>query len=225
MTTHAEEMRREVLRRVEYARNVHALRGERPPRESLFDTAVTNALVAIVAYLWPGEERDWNGRNKPATELLRLIESREDPRTEEIDVTTLMEGVLRAQPFRHGRADDEEDGLLGHHIDALEALDEHPALRILDQSRGVPEEELYRQAFLRRAEDELPGDPKDRLLLPDPEECEQCLRPTFLREGWDMFGGDESAGRCIACGFTITEAEADDRAIDSAIRRAVERSD
>lgn len=143
------------------------------------------------------------------------------PRT----VDTLRDGVLRAQAFRHGRADHEEEGLLKHHVDALEELDEHPALRIINQSRGVTEAELYRRAFLSRAEEELPGGYKDRLLVPDPEECEQCLRPTFLREGWDMFGGDDSAGRCIACGFTITEPEADDRAIDSAMRRALERDD
>lgn len=81
------------------------------------------------------------------------------------------------------------------------------------------------KAFEDRAEEELPFRPKDRIEVPDPENCESCWRPTFLPSGWDMFGGTDSPGICIACGYERTHQEAEDRAIGEAIRRAVERDD
>ncbi|MFB7669728.1 hypothetical protein ACFC1R_38530 [Kitasatospora sp. NPDC056138] len=43
--------------------------------ESLWDTALTNALVAIVAHEWPGKEKDARGRVLPASGLLKVIEA------------------------------------------------------------------------------------------------------------------------------------------------------
>ncbi|MFG2683955.1 hypothetical protein [Streptomyces sp. NPDC048392] len=43
-------------------------------REGVFDQALSNAVAAIVASEWPGEELDRNGRVRSASALLRLIE-------------------------------------------------------------------------------------------------------------------------------------------------------
>jgi hypothetical protein len=71
-------------------------------------------------------------------------------------------------------------------------------------------------AFEERVCAELPFDPGDGVMFPDPEDCDECWRPTFLPTGWDMFGGTNTAGQCIACGYTRTDSEAIDRAIEEA---------
>ena len=73
-------------------------------------------------------------------------------------------------------------------------------------------------AFRERAEDELPFDLKDRLDTPDPEVCDQCGRETFLRQGWDLFGGDDAEGFCMACGYELSPDEAYERAISRRLK-------
>jgi hypothetical protein len=43
-------------------------------REGVFDQALSNALAAIVASEWPGEESERNGRVRSASALLKVIE-------------------------------------------------------------------------------------------------------------------------------------------------------
>lgn len=219
-----EALRAQVLRRVRYATNTHALQEDRVPPEGPFDAALTNGLLAVVADEWSGEELRSNGRTKPASALLDLIEDKGVP-LPYVDLPALRDGLAVSQPVRHGRAHDEFAVLHSTHFVALAALDEHPALQFLDRSRGQSVTWCLWAAFVERAESELPLDPKDRLDVPEPENCDACWRPTFLPSGWDMFGGTTTGGMCIACGYTRSEHDAHERAVTEAIRRAVASSD
>ena len=221
MSAQFEQARRQVLRRVRYATNTIALRDNRLPPEAPFDAGLTNGLLAIVTEEWPGEEVTPKGRMKAARELLNLIDGHGKP-FPHVDTAVLREGLDLTQPARHGRSDDEFAVVGREHVAALLELDEHPALRFLgDASTDRDIDHLIWLAFVQRAEAQLPLDPKDRLDVPDPEDCDECLRPTFLPSGRDMFGGSVTAGECIACGYSRTEDAAYERAVHEAITRAV----
>lgn len=218
-----EHVRRQVLRRVRYATNATALRDNRLPPEAPYDAALTNGLLAIVADEWPGAKINSNGQTKAARGLLDVIEAHGNPLSY-IDTSVLRDGLDLTQPARHGRSDDEFAVLGPDHVEALVALDEHPALQFLDAASTAENvDRLIWKAFEERACAEVPFDPRGDDPLPDPEECDECWRPTFLPSGWDMFGGTNTAGRCIACGHTRAEDVALDRAIAEAVDRAVER--
>lgn len=217
-------LRQRVLRRVRYATNTHALLDDRVPPEGPFDAALTNGLLAIVAEEWPGAELRKGGRLKAARELLEVIVARGCPFSY-IDVPILGDGLDVSQPIRHGRAHDEFAVVLRSHIAALAALDEHPALQFLELSEGQTIDRCVWAAFGERAESELPFDPKERSMIPDPEECDECGRLTFLASGWDIFGGTLAPGGCIACGFTRSEGDAYDQAVSAEIRRLIDSSD
>ena len=225
MSAPFEQVRRQVLRRVRFATNAAALRDDRLPPEAPYDAALTNGLLAIVADQWPGEEVKPNGNTKAARELLDVINGHGNP-FPFIDAFVLRNGLDLTQPARHGRSDDEFAVLQLHHVSALIALDQHPALDFLDAtSADANISDLVWKAFEERASAEVPFDPGDGVGFPDPEDCDECLRPTFLPNGWDMFGGTNTAGRCIACGHTRSEDAAIDLAIAEAVDRAVERPD
>lgn len=57
--------------------------------------------------------------------------------------------------------------------------------------------------------------------MPEPDYCDQCGRQTFLRAGWDIFGGDDAEGLCLACGYELTEDEAYERAIERRLREHI----
>jgi len=67
--------------------------------------------------------------------------------------------------------------------------------------------------------------PKDRLDQPDLEGCDECGRNTFLPDGHDEFGGTNSTGRCVACGYERDEHTARDLAINAELDRVMERID
>ena len=211
-----QRIRRQVIRRVRFATNVLALEADSIPPEGPFDAALTNGLLAIVAEEWPGKEASPKGdRMLPASELLAVIDGAGS--LPMVDVPVLREGLDLTQPFRHGRADD-EFAIIGHaHVGAVAALDEHHALRFLKTARGLSLDECVVRAFTERAEEELPFDPKDRLDTPDPDYCDECFRLTFLRSGWDMFGGDNTGGFCVACGYELSEDDAYERAVHAAL--------
>jgi hypothetical protein len=219
------EVRRQVLRRVRYAMNTLALRNEALPPEGLFDTAVTNALLAIVAHDSPGDEKKPNGQTLPATALLTLAATSPTVDDSCISAEVLREGLDLTQPARHGRADDEFAVLRADHLTALEDLDQHPALGFLSDAEGKTVDQCIWAAFLQVAEEDLPGCPKDRMMFPEPEECPECWRPTFLPSGWDAFGGTSSPGDCVACGYQRSDDAAYENAISEAIERAVSRND
>jgi hypothetical protein len=68
---------------------------------------------------------------KSARHLLGVID--EYCPDEDIGTGVLGDGLDVTQPFRHGRVDDEFAVLRPVHIQALIALDQHPALRLLDE--------------------------------------------------------------------------------------------
>lgn len=212
----ARAIRQQVLRRVRYATNAIALAENRVPPEAPFDAALTNGLLAIVAEDFPDKLRT-HGLLPPASRLLDLVD--EGGMMLKADLQVLRDGLLLTQPARHGRADDEFAVITSEHVNALLSLDTHPALRFLDTARGKTVDECVVLAYRERAEDELPFDPKDRLMVPEPEECDLCLRETFLPTGWDEFGGEIGPGACIACGHERTYDEAYDMAMSEALRR------
>jgi len=68
-------IRQQVLRRVRYAANALALRDNSLPPEGPYDAALTNGLIAIVVYEWPGREikNENRGIVKSGRELLTLL--------------------------------------------------------------------------------------------------------------------------------------------------------
>jgi len=110
-------------------------------------------------------------------------------------------------------------------MQALEDLDRHVAISFLGVADGKNVDQCILAAFLHAAEEDLPASPKDRLMVPDPEECPECWRPTFLPSGWDAFGGTSSPGDCVACGYHRTDDAAYEEAVSEAIARAVSRND
>jgi hypothetical protein len=225
MSINFSQLRTGVLRRVRYATNTLALSNNTIPPEGPFDAGLTNGLAAIVAYDWPGEELSKRGGVKPARDLLLVIDDYGCP-SPFIDTRTLGEGLDLTQPARHARDDDEFAALQRDHIQALLALDEHPALMFLTQASEAEDlDDAIWRAFMDRAQDELPFDLKDRFDTPDPEICDDCGRPTFLPLGWDMFGGTMTAGTCIACGYARTDGDADAQALDDEILRLMEKRD
>jgi hypothetical protein len=212
MSIDPRRVRRQVLRRVRYATNLLALEADRIPPEGPFDASLTNGLLSIVAAEWPGADASQKGdKMLPASQLLTVIENSGGPPM--VNVRVLREALDLTQPFRHGRADDEFAIINPGHLAALAALDEHHALRFVETARGRSLDECVVLAFTERAEEELPFDPKDRLDIPEPDYCDECNRWTFLHSAWDMFGGNNAGGFCIACGYELSEDEADERAV------------
>lgn len=209
---------RHVIRRVRYATNVLALESDLIPPEGPLDAALTNGLLVIVSAGWPGQEVDPKtpGRMLPARALLDIIET--EGGLPYVDNRLLREALDLTQPFRHGRADDEFATVNRRHLDALRILDEDPGLRFLETARGLRVDEALLLAFEELTDQHLPFDPKDRLDNPEPEECPECWRTTFLPQRWDMFGGTITEGFCVACGYERTEDEAYEDAIDDQLR-------
>ena len=205
-----------MLRRVAYAENYLALAAPSVPMDGLFDTALTNGLLAIVSSEWPGEDQAKDGRTLPASSLLDVVRRRGG--LELIVVESLQEAIALTQPVRHGRADDEDDVVTSSHINALGRLDSHPARAIVEKCRNKTHDQCLVIAYYERANDELPAAPKERVDHPDPDDCDECARPTFIRSGWDSFGGTMTGGFCVACGFELSEADASDRAFDADLR-------
>lgn len=224
MTTSATDVRRQVLRRVRYALNAQALFNSSLPPEGPFDTALTNALLAIVHAEWTGQEYRTGSSSflLPARGLIGVIDR--NGGLAEVDSAVLRNALDLTQPMRHGSADDEFVTLRREHLAALACLDEHHALQILKKVEGKSFDEAIVLVYQERIEEEFPFDPKDRLELPDAEYCDDCMRETFMPRGWDMFGGTETEGQCIACGYERTVKEASEQVFDEALRRAVARA-
>lgn len=133
----------ETERTYQYARCSAVLDADHevPGCEAIFDQALSNGLLAIVAAEWPGEEVDPKKlRTLSAATLLGVIEekadkqpdgtflipgTRADPDVVCVDTKTLRDGVTETQAPRHGRG---EGKLERRHIDALLVLDRHRSL-------------------------------------------------------------------------------------------------
>lgn len=133
--------------------------GKVPGAASLFDTALTNGLLAIVASGWPGEELWSNQQTKPASKLIQLVKAKTDsdqwliavleplpfPPDEpairvEVDLTVLCRALDETQRIRHGR-DGGTETLSEEAVKGLRDLDMHPALGVLADAH-VSESEI-----------------------------------------------------------------------------------
>jgi hypothetical protein len=137
-----------------YARCTRALQEdrERPGAEAIFDQALTNALAAIVARRWPGEEM--RGRQvKSAAACLEVVEQHgaeieagtfeledldppprgfvlgDEPAPTIVRVAVLREAIEITQPPRHARVH-EPQPLGEEHIDALSVLNVDASLQV-----------------------------------------------------------------------------------------------
>ncbi len=189
------------MRRLRYGLNVVALERNLVPPEGPFDVALTNGLAAIVSVEDPGAERNKEGRMLAARALLKVLEDAGGA----LDFAALREAIDITQPLRHARADDEFLTPVRRHLQALIDIDHHPALLVLDQARATPNvDELVAELYTKAAGEArgISGmPPKDRSDQPDFEECDECLRKTLFLFGFDEFGGTNSPGECVACGY------------------------
>ncbi len=193
------------MRQARYALNVSVLDEDRVPPEGPFDVALTNGLLAIIAAIDPAAVIDKRGFTLPASALL--------PRAVTLGLgvsqATLEEGLGLTQPLRHGRADDEWIQLGSKHLTALRELDEIDGLEVLhhvETHRTV--DDMMVTLFYEKARAYAERDVhrvKDLLDVMDPEECDECLRRTFVPLGYDDSGGTMTVGLCIACGYQRDE--------------------
>lgn len=128
---------------------------ERDGGAALFDTALNNALVAIVAHRWPGDEFERRGLVRAARGLLTIIEERGRasspgvvelpdldsppegaefmgpllPKPAVVQFDTLRNAIKIAEVPRHARPQDRRP-LQPAHIEALAALNDDAALRV-----------------------------------------------------------------------------------------------
>lgn len=232
-------------RRVRYARAVAVLLDDRKVGGAAagFEEAVSNGLAAIVCHEWPGSERGRRGIKSPA-QLLEVVRThsrhlggdryevpaRDGLGPTVIDVGTLRRGISATQAVRHARpAPDEEEVVTDAAVEALAALDAHPALSWLSYVQAdkldqvaertdwdarsyastywdrLSEDERERRTTRDYVEDQLPADPKERYSTPDPEPCDVCGNDTFIPDGWDVFGGTNGGGVCLACSYVKSE--------------------
>ncbi|MFE2119007.1 hypothetical protein ACFXAY_37190 [Streptomyces microflavus] len=166
-----------------------------PGHEGIYDQALSNALAAIVAAEWPGEEVNRRGRVHFARDLLKVIaeKTRSDPATglcvvpdrdadarsrwgrdnplpkgfwdTQIDVGLLTDALDVSGLARHGSG----KGRLQHrHVQALLALDRHRTLRTLMEAQSERDDERA------QGEDALSADQARALLeLIGDEEAER----------------------------------------------------
>lgn len=72
--------------------------------------------------------------------------------------------------------------------------------------------------FQAEVESQLPWDPKERSMVPDPVECPQCWRDTLIAQEWDAWGIEVGEGVCIACGYERTYEDTVTAAMDRVMR-------
>jgi len=219
MTTSPEELRRRVLRQACYALNTRALYDDTVPPEGPFDVALTNALLVIVHARDPLMTVNERGYTKSARELLGCAEQLGIS----MDYDTLKDGLEVTQPKRHGREDDEWVALQPRHVVALVELDELQELQVLDEAQAHPRFGDLVYALFEKHSREIAGfgtvDPKEAVLLIEPEYCDECGRPSFIPKGLDESGGTLRAGNCLACGHERSEETAYDLYIESEMQR------
>lgn len=213
-----EALRRSVMRRCVYALNTLALKDDRLPRDGAFDAAAANGLAAIVASESSGDEFEKKGRwVKSPLQLAETVSQKQAIWKSQISatvLTTLREGIKKAQPVRHGGADEEWDVLDEKHVGALIALDGHPALQVLDDLDEKSFAEAVTLLYWLETNEHYPADQWERSQMPDPGYCDDCGRQTLVSEGFDAFGIGPGEGVCIACGLERTYDDTVDDHLD-----------
>ncbi|MFZ1115675.1 MAG: hypothetical protein WAN44_07600 [Propionibacteriaceae bacterium] len=89
-------------------------------------------------------------------------------------------------------------------MQALVKLDDHRSLRVRERFVDKTFVDAVVLCFEAEAESQLPWDPKERSMVPDPVQCPQCWRDTLIAQEWDAWGIEVGEGVCIACGYERT---------------------
>ncbi|MFJ1757256.1 hypothetical protein [Kitasatospora sp. NPDC088134] len=208
----------ETQRAYQYARCAAVLAADLdvPGQEATYDQALTNGLVAIVARQWPGQEQDGKGFVFPAAALLRTIADRAvaqpdgthlvewtdaagRPGATRVDTAVLREGIGATQASRHGRA---AGALERRHVDALLALDSHPAL---GRIREVESDSQWLGAEIRDRYDQQRA--ADYLaFIGDDEAARRAERAPDLAEPYHPKHNPDREGTelelCRVCGYS-----------------------
>lgn len=179
---------------------------------------MTNGLAAIVASIDPLRVYEANRRGERRILSARSLISVASSLGIAVDAASLLEALDVTQPMRHGSADDEWVAPTAGHLTALRQLDAHPALDVLERAANARNVDELLVGLFRQAADEISGrwsaSPDELRLYLEPEECDECWRMTFLPDGFDMFGGTNSPGVCVACGYRRSPEDAYERALD-----------
>lgn len=221
------DLRPAVIRRMRYGLNTIALESDRVPPEGPFDVALTNGLLAIVASIDPTQTLDPTKSRPDRLASARLLLERTHSLGVTLPMADLLDALNETQPLRHGSSDDEWVTPTPRHLDALQALDAHDALNVLDLAREHPTVNalvpvLYYDAALD-ASGQAYLSPKESLDVFDPQDCNDCWRPTFIMFSNDDFGGDEGPGVCLACGAERTADESYEMASATEMNRVFDR--
>lgn len=214
-----DELRRQVIRRMRYATNVLALESNIVPPEGPLDVAMANGLAAIVASVDPLKVYKIDKKGAKQTLSARsLIQVALDLGLD-LDKTALRDALDVTQPMRHGNADDEWVAPTAGHLAALRDLDAHPALDVLDRAANCRNIDDLLVSLYSEAAWEASGaayaSPDELSLYLEPEECDECWRMTFVPDCFDEFGGTNSPGVCVACGYHRAPERARDLALDA----------
>lgn len=162
-----------------------------------------------------------------------------------VDIATLRDAIDATQKLRHARDIDEtsKSVLTVEHIEALKALDHHPALRVLTN------EQIDRDYVRTRDDDLIEQDRAHRYLCAiDPMEIERRASITYAHDYWVESDGEVdlcpvcdnlslvaagrdgllamvSYGHCIICSYERRPERAEASAIDQRITQLVDRPD
>ncbi|MEV8628590.1 hypothetical protein [Streptomyces sp. NPDC051079] len=211
---------------------------EVPGHAATYDQALSNGLAAIVAQQWPGQEGG-KGSVHSANRLLNVItqkaaaqpdgthliawtDAHGKPREVRIDTATLRSGITETQAPRHARG---RGTLERRHVDALLALDRHPALGRISEVKSDGQwlqAELHDRYDQQRAAEYLAfiGDDEaaDRaerapdLIEPyhpkhnpdwngtELEDCQVCGYASFRLDSPAEFP-DTGSGACLVCSY------------------------
>ncbi|MFJ9656188.1 hypothetical protein [Streptomyces microflavus] len=255
----------EIERIYQYAHCVAVLAEDHevPGCEAIFDQALSNGLLAIVARRWPGEEQDPKGSwMRSAKQLLTVIEGKTDVQSDGIrfirwtddagsecipvDTDILRDGVIETQAPRHGRG---KGTLKQRHVDALLALDQHPALgcvpEVVSDGRWVKAEVHDRYERDRAAKYlSFIGDEEALVRAERAPELVEWSHPKHNpdREGGDLEDcavcgyeslkldypsefADTGSGACLVCSYTRSPDTAYYLTMNAEIKRAIENDD
>lgn len=136
------------------------------------------------------------------------------PRTD-----TQRDGITRAASVRHARPGS-HTGVTDDHVEVLAALEDHPALGVLEAAHRdaawraevrtdwearerallyrerLAEAEWKRRTSTVTVAAHLPVDPKERDAFPGPQPCPVCYESTLIPDS-----GHDAEAVCIACGY------------------------
>lgn len=243
--------------------------------EGVYDQALTNGLAAIVAHNWPGEEMEGSGgKSRAARALLKVIENRgvqpdrgrvrvmhyvDQPEYEEhpalgrvenfttVDVPAFQDALRVTQAIRHARATGEDGAeLTEQHVEALTALDYHPALfaitdELIERSQaGIAGRDGAERARAAAYYQALDHDERERREAIDyvsdharethhgdravVEECPVCSTQALVAQVQDTVIGEIGIGFCFVCSYQRTAGVAEEAAYRLDMERAIQRA-